>query len=49
MRADMDDDGSDEDNAPDGPTSWVDRHLGKILLGALVFCALALLGRALTG
>jgi len=40
---------NDDNPEPDGPTSWVDRHLGKILLGAALICALALLGRALTG
>lgn len=45
----MGDDGNDDDNDPDGPTSWIDRHLGKILLGVVVICALGLIGRALTG
>jgi len=45
----MADEGNGGDNGPDGPDSWVDRHLGKILVLAALICAMALMGRALTG
>jgi hypothetical protein len=33
----------------DGGGSFAERHLGKIVAGALVLCLLLLVGRALTG
>lgn len=32
-----------------GDSGWLDRHLGKLIAGALAVCLLALVGRALTG
>jgi len=33
----------------DDGSTWVDRHLPKILVAGAVICALGLVGRALTG
>ena len=33
----------------DGESSWVDRHLPKILVAGAAICALGLVGRAVTG
>jgi hypothetical protein len=40
--------GKDKDHE-EKPAGWLDRQLPKILIASAVFCALALLGRALTG
>jgi hypothetical protein len=37
------------DKDPEEPRGWIDRHLGKIVVAAALFCGAALVGRALTG
>jgi hypothetical protein len=39
----------DQDNGQDDQSNWIDRNLGKLVIAAAVLCALALVGRALTG